>query len=174
MNSKELNQTMTQFVMPAYNEIPDVGLYLDQVVKFINGYFVSFPEMKITSSMVSNYVKAKLIPSPKKKAYSREQIAELLFIVAAKTVLSMDHIRICLQNVSRFSSIEEAYTEFAARLTAVLRSLADPAAAAPAEHNAANDTLENIVITVAHKMYLERYFDTLEEETEAKTEDKDK
>ena len=31
-----------EFNLPKYNEIPDVGLYLDQVVKYINSFFIRF------------------------------------------------------------------------------------------------------------------------------------
>ena len=86
---KEQNiQAMQDFHLPAYTEIPDVGLYLEQVVKYINSFFNDFEEMKITNSMVSNYVKSKLISSPHKKMYSRDQIAVLFFIAIAKNVLS--------------------------------------------------------------------------------------
>ena len=60
------------FCLPAYNEIPDVGLYLEQTVKYINGYFAPFPDMELTASMVSNYVKKGLVSNPVKKQYSRE------------------------------------------------------------------------------------------------------
>ncbi|MEE1411814.1 MAG: DUF1836 domain-containing protein, partial [Bulleidia sp.] len=91
-------QALQDFHLPAYAEIPDVGLYLEQVVKYINSFFTDFEEMNITSSMVSNYVKSKLVSSPHKKMYSRDQIATLFFIAIAKNVLSMEYIRICLQN----------------------------------------------------------------------------
>ena len=46
-----------QFRLPRYREIPDVGLYLDQTVKYVNRYLAPLGCMEITSSMVSNYVK---------------------------------------------------------------------------------------------------------------------
>ena len=30
------------FALPRYNDLPSVGLYLDQTVQFVNGYFRSF------------------------------------------------------------------------------------------------------------------------------------
>ena len=44
----KIESTLHEFRLPAYNEIPDVGLYLEQVAKFINGYFTEFPEMQVT------------------------------------------------------------------------------------------------------------------------------
>ena len=65
-------QDLNQFNLPEYREIPDVGLYLDQVVKYLNGYLDLYPELPVTGSMISNYVKLKLVPKAMKKAYSRD------------------------------------------------------------------------------------------------------
>ncbi len=46
----KIESTLHEFRLPTYNEIPDVGLYLEQVAKFINSYFVEFPEMQVTPS----------------------------------------------------------------------------------------------------------------------------
>lgn len=163
MIEKDILTILSTFSLPAYKEIPDVGLYLDQVVKYINGYFTSFEEMKITSSMISNYVKQKLITNPHKKTYSREQIANLIFIATAKTVLSIDHIRMCMSKFKDVATDEEIYNMFTEALGRTLNSFSQTSISEtqredmPSEVNA----IENIVITVAHKMYLERYFDEL-------------
>ncbi|NCB33377.1 MAG: DUF1836 domain-containing protein, partial [Erysipelotrichia bacterium] len=94
MNEKEhIQAPLNSFTLPKYSEIPDVGLYLDQVTKYINGLLMDFPEMQVTPSMISNYVKLRLVSKATKKAYSREQIADFIFIALGKTVLSMDHLR---------------------------------------------------------------------------------
>ena len=33
------------FALPRYNDLPSVGLYLDQTVQFVNGYFRSFASL---------------------------------------------------------------------------------------------------------------------------------
>ena len=55
------------FALPRYNDLPSVGLYLDQTVQFVNGYFRSFCGVELTPSMVSNYVKkrGRITPSAK-------------------------------------------------------------------------------------------------------------
>ncbi len=159
-NKKELQAALQEFRLPRWNEIPDVGLYLDQVVKYINTYFESFPEMKVTASMVSNYVKKKLIMNPHRKTYSREQIAQLIFIAAAKTVLSMDNIRVCFDIQKEHFSTEKSYNVFCDTMESVLSTFSSD------DQNLLNkdarsdeeEILRNIVITIAHKMYLERYF----------------
>ena len=36
------------FALPRYNDLPSVGLYLDQTVQFVNGYFRSFCGVELT------------------------------------------------------------------------------------------------------------------------------
>ena len=76
------------FHLPRYQEIPDVGLYLEQAAKYISGAVSPLGDMALTGSMISNYVKKGLIASPVKKQYSRDQIAYLIFIAVCKIVLS--------------------------------------------------------------------------------------
>ena len=52
------------FHLPRYQEIPDVGLYLEQTAKYIDTYLQPLESISITSSMISNYVKKKIISSP--------------------------------------------------------------------------------------------------------------
>ena len=80
------------FALPRYNDLPSVGLYLDQTVQFVNGYFRSFCGVELTPSMVSNYVKKGVVDHPIRKKYTRDQIASLMYIAVSKTVLSMENI----------------------------------------------------------------------------------
>ena len=48
--------------LPRYEEIPNVGLYLEQVTKYIEEYLAPIENLTITASMISNYVKQKIMP----------------------------------------------------------------------------------------------------------------
>lgn len=89
-NKERIALSLRDFRLPRYQEIPNMGLYLDQAVKYMAEYLGPLGEYSLTSSMVSNYVKKGLIANPVKKQYSREQIAYLFFIAIAKSVLSLD------------------------------------------------------------------------------------
>ena len=88
-----LSQTFRDFRLPRYQEIPNVGLYLEQAVKFIDQALAPLGWETLTPSMISNYVKRGLITSPVKKQYDRDQIAHLMFIALAKNVLSLDDVQ---------------------------------------------------------------------------------
>ena len=78
--------------MPRYKEIPNVGLYLEQTVKYINECLAPI-EISITPSMLSNYVKKGYIDRPIKKQYYADQIAYAIYIysqqILTKTIASL-------------------------------------------------------------------------------------
>ena len=97
------------FTLPRYDEIPNVGLYLEQTAKYISEYLDCLGDFTLTRSMISNYVKKGLITNPVKKQYDREQIAYLIFIAVAKNVLSLDALRKC--NKVSFCTYDSGYCE---------------------------------------------------------------
>ena len=94
----EISHSIQEFRFPKYEEIPDVGLFLEQVTKYVSGFLEPLGDtITITSSMISNYVKKKLITNPVKKQYYRDQIADIFFIAVAKSVLSLENIQLLLE-----------------------------------------------------------------------------
>ena len=56
-----------------------------------------YPEDKIlTKTMINNYAKNNLLPSPEKKRYSREHLLLLIFIYYFKNILSINDIQTLL------------------------------------------------------------------------------
>ena len=74
-----------------------MGLYLEQVTSLINQLLAPLEDVTLTSSMISNYVKYRMIGRPTKRLYQREQVAELIFIAVAKNVLSLDNLKRALR-----------------------------------------------------------------------------
>jgi len=108
--------------------IPDLGLYMDQVITFITRMYEPLygnaAEGYLSSSMINNYVKSKLIPRPEGKKYNREQIAMLAMIVALKQVATMEDIRIML-TPSNGMTLEQLYTQFCIRQQQAIAALLD-------------------------------------------------
>ncbi len=165
MIRKEIHSAMQEFTLPAYHEIPDVGLYLDQVTKYLNSYFSKFPDFTVTPSMITNSVKQKLVKRLNKKTYTRDQIAQFIFISIAKTVLSLDHIRTLLSREANAESFENSYNYFRTILLHVLAEIG-PGKALFADNKKLTEDeemLEYIAVTAGHKMFLEKYFALSEE-----------
>jgi hypothetical protein len=160
-HAEKIILALENFQMPAYAEIPDVGLYLKQVVKYINGYLDPVLSESLTISMVSNYVKQKLISNPVHKMYLRDQIAFLFYISISKCVLSLDEIRFLLQISQKKHTAEYAYELFRSQLEAALHHIVregDPIPAAGSEDSEERILLRNTVITISHKIYMDQYF----------------
>lgn len=113
------------FRLPRYREIPDIGLLLDQTSRLVNSYLEPLDGVSLTTSMVSNYVKHGMIAHAVKKKYGRDQIAYLVFIAIAKTVLSLDVIADLLEKQRAYCPVELAYDRFCDEVEAALGS--DPA-----------------------------------------------
>lgn len=161
-----LSAEMKSFHLPAYNEIPDVGLYLEQTVKYINAFFAPFPDMELTASMVSNYVKKGLVVSPVKKQYSREQIAYLIYISAAKVAVSIDNIKLMLSLQQETYPIDVAYEYFRSELKNMVDfvfGVKEKPENVGSEETEQKFLLRKAVTAFAHKMYLDMYFAALKE-----------
>lgn len=81
-------------------DIPNIDLYMDQVTTFMEEQLSSskrYPEDKIlTKTMINNYAKNNLLPSPEKKRYSKEHLLLLIFIYYFKNILSINDIQTLL------------------------------------------------------------------------------
>ena len=120
MNKK--NISIDEFHMPRWNELPNVDLYLDQVVNLINStlspyIFLNNDKKKeniqvLTKTMINNYVKNNLIEAPEKKLYSKIQLAKLFVICILKQVYSMQDISILISIALEKTSAEEKYDSF--------------------------------------------------------------
>lgn len=109
------------FALPRYSELPNVGLYLEQVARFINGYMVPLGCTELTLSMISNYVKKGVIDPPVRKQYFAEQIGYLFFVSVAKNVVSMEAISQLLSMQRAIYDPSTAYEYFRSELDNVLR-----------------------------------------------------
>ena len=155
--------------LPRYEEIPNVGLYLEQVTKYIEEYLAPSENLTITASMISNYVKKGLVANPVKKQYNREQIAYLIFIAAAKSVLSLDDISLFLEMQKQTYATQKAYDYFCMEFENVIQyifGLKDSLENVGIEQSDEKIMLRNTIITVAHKIYLEKCFQAIRKENE--------
>ena len=64
---------LERYRLPAWEEIPDFGLYMEQVVHLLKQYLSYLPpELKqsqtITAAAINNYVRTKMLPEPRKRS----------------------------------------------------------------------------------------------------------
>ena len=85
--------------LPRWRELPDLELYLDQVLELTARYLEAWPAFDrkgLTASMVNNYVMMGALPKPVKKRYSRRHLAQLLVICVLKSTLPIASIHALL------------------------------------------------------------------------------
>ena len=153
------------FRMPRYHEIPNVGLYLDQTVKYINGFLAPLGCMEVTTSMVSNYVKKGYITNPVRKQYNADQIAYLFTIAVMKNVISMDNIARLFALQRKAYNTQTAYDYFCEELENVLHytfGLKEEIDEVGTTSTDAKDMLRSVIIAVSHVIYLNSRFDEVD------------
>ena len=132
------------------------------MAKYISEYLNPLGEFALTGSMISNYVKKGIITNPVKKQYSREQIAYLIFIAIAKSVVSIEDIRLMIEIQKKTYPPEVAYNYIEAELTNILQfvfGIKDSLDVIGSNNHEAKNMLRTAIITVAHKVYLDKYFE---------------
>lgn len=126
MQEISLLQRMAEYEPTPWALIPDLGLYMDQVVTYIERQleplYGAAAKGLLTPSMINNYVKSGLVHRPLGKKYYREHLAILMMIVMLKPVASMDDI-LKLTTPHEDQSIERLYDEFCAMQKSVFQSI---------------------------------------------------
>ena len=103
------------FSYPKWEEIPNIDLYLDQVLLYVNQVCAPISPDKdkgLTASMVNNYVKHGYLTKPDKKKYQRKQIARLIAITTLKSVFSIQEIAQTLNTLQTQASSDQLYDAF--------------------------------------------------------------
>lgn len=82
-------------------DIPNIDLYMDQVTTFMEAQLAHSKRYKddkiLTKTMINNYAKNRLLPSPDKKKYSKEHMLLLIYIYYYKSILSIGDIQSLLE-----------------------------------------------------------------------------
>lgn len=111
---------LDHYRLPDWEAIPDIGLYMEQVISLLKEYLDYLPpelkeEQFITAAAVNNYVRKKIIPEPKKKKYYRVHIAYLIIICSLKQSLSIPTLQTMIPVDLSEDELRAFYTSYAAR-----------------------------------------------------------
>ena len=76
-----------------WEDLPDIALYMDQLISYMPRQLIHFDESTpLTSAMVNNYIKDGLVPRAEGKRYGPIHLGYLTAVVALKQVLSVRDI----------------------------------------------------------------------------------
>ena len=107
------------FSLPRWKELSDLGLYLDQVQIVLDAALRPItpgPNGNITGTMITNYVKQKVVPQTEKKKYYRRHLAQLITVFLLKHVLSTAEIVLVLNELGMGTEQGNAYDLFCTEL----------------------------------------------------------
>ena len=164
---QQVAQSVKDFHLPRYHEIPTMGLYLEQATKYIGEYLAPLGEYTLTPSMISNYVKKGLIANPVKKLYSRDQIAYLFFIAVAKSVLSLDALTGFIKVQQSSYTLSKAYNYFTEEFENLLQftfELKDTMEMVGEDSTDEKRLLYTCIVAAVQKVYLEKCLEAIAKE----------
>lgn len=111
---------LNRYRLPAWEEIPDIGLYMEQVITLLRRYLDYLPpelkdEEAITAAAVNNYVRNRVMPGPVKKRYYRIHLAYLIMICTLKQGISLSLVQRLLPAELTEEQLRPIYSEYVER-----------------------------------------------------------
>lgn len=117
MELAELKKLLSEKRPNDWDDIPDIDLYMDQVIGYMQRQHMGFEAGEtITPAMINNYVKQQVMPKPAGKRYSREHIAYITAIALLKQVISVGEVKTLLDSQLSGEDIEGFYKKYQDRL----------------------------------------------------------
>ena len=152
--------------IPRWNELPNVDLYMDQILTFINSSLSeciknSENEEKeknqiLTKTMINNYVKNNILEAPVKKKYSKTQCAKLFVICVLKQVFSMNEISSLINIALESTDISHAYNSFCSLFEEAVKSTFEKKEFSKVDtSNEKRYLLKSVLLACSYKIYVQ-------------------
>lgn len=113
----QLLDKISSFQYIRTDQIPNIDLYMDQVTTFMDTHLGAtrrFEEDKVlTKTMINNYAKNNLLPSPVRKKYTQNHMLQLILIYYMKSFLSISDIETMLKPLTEQFWDENSNPDFA-------------------------------------------------------------
>lgn len=177
---------LSDFSLPEYEALPEIELYMDQLVGYLNKLLCKICKsedgMPLTSNRINNYVKDGRIERPVQKKYAKSQIAMLYMLCCTKQNLQLPEASALLSMLGD-GGAEPLYREFKAVQERIVRSCAaELSDIEKSEEELRKKALELVLRSTAERFVAEAIIDTLrgdeeipeKKEKNAKKEKKDK
>ena len=121
LNTKEI----LEFHLPRWDELPEIELYMDQVVYTLEKKLEIFAEDEsqkiITSTMINNYVKQKVVKPPEKKRYGRLQLSYLFVVCLLKRIMNISDICLSIEMMLKKYTVQQIYDMFCDEFESALK-----------------------------------------------------
>ena len=145
----QLKQQLTEQRPDSWDDLPDIPLYMDQVVGYLARQMVNTGEGDaLTSAMINNYIKDGLVERANGKKYGQEHLAYLTAIGALKQVMSVREMKVLTTVGREMRAPEKQYEYFCKYLD---QAMSD--AAHRLDENTADHDLPKLVLDLAMRSY---------------------
>lgn len=162
---EELKMKLKESRPEKWEQIPDIDLYMDQVIGYMTrqhiGLELDDDEESLTSAMINNYIKSGLLPRAHGKKYDREHIGYLTAICLLKQVLSVGEAGVLLSNQMEHRSIEDFYNNYNKVLDEEYNKVADSIKDNASEEELAQEALRLAVSSYAQKLACKKILDDI-------------
>lgn len=145
----ELKRQLAEQRPDSWDKLPDIPLYMDQVVGYLARQLVSVGDGDaLTSAMINNYIKDGLVERANGKKYGQEHLAYLTAITALKQVLSVRELKVLTTVGREMRAPDRQYEYFRQYLD---QAMSDTAASI--DEDTSDHDLPKLVLELATRSY---------------------
>lgn len=170
---QDLKQRLQEQRPASWENLPDISLYMDQVLSLMNRQTIHFSdEDNLTAAMVNNYIKDGVAPRAEGKRYSKTHLAYLTMICVLKQVLPVKDVALLTSREMENHSVQENYDRFCAELSSALNSAADQMSDELEEPQLAETAMRYALLSYAFGLTARRMTEVMRAADEGETETK--
>lgn len=160
----DLKNRMEQERPAAWEQLPDIALYMDQIISFMPRQLIHFDDSEaLTSAMVNNYIKDGLVPRAAGKRYGPIHLAYLTAVSALKKVLSVKDTGALISAGQEITdSPQKLYAYFCSALDRALEDTANTLDANTPREELAKTALDLALRSYANQLACARILDLLQ------------
>ena len=159
------DDTIKNFHIPRWNELPTLDLYMDQVIALIDttlgAFFSEIGAASLTKNMVNNYVKAKIVDAPVNKKYPKLSVAMIIVVYILKNCYATDEIGKLIKLGISLEATEITYNRFCEAIENAVSDVFSGRVSICNEEIPGRDNkylMENFAPSFACKVYVQRTF----------------
>lgn len=149
---KELKDRLMEERPTVWEDFPDIGLYMDQIISYMPRQLIRFGDGEVlTSAMVNNYIKDGMLPRAEGKRYSPTHLAYLTAICVLKQVLSVRSVSNLIRAGGSGRNPEELYAYFTQELDEALTETGQAL-----DEDTPEDALPQLALSLALRSYADK------------------
>lgn len=154
-------EELLAFKCPRYNELPNMGLYLEQALDVINEALRPILHEPLTKPMMKNYVKHGVVPAPEKKRYYREHLCYAIIMALFKAVYTVEDVAQFYQIQQETYPLDVAYnfacTELENALHEAFAFTGKPLPSVETKRTKQTVLVRAMVLSVANHVFVKHY-----------------